>query len=159
MIKLTLISAILFLSINSRNNCPWGNEKVCGKDHRTYADSCAIAAAYVQVDHMGPCTKEVRIIVTEEGVEEEVLQSNCPQVFMPVCGKDYVTYMNACTLGYNEEDLAHEGPCGIKRSHRVFELLNTEEPIECDCLGEAFRPVCSLAGFTYENKCVLNCTQ
>ena len=77
---------------------------------------------------------------------------------MPVCGKDYVTYMNSCTLKYNEIDLAHEGPCGIRRSHRVFELLTTEEPIECDCLGKDFKPVCSLAGFTYENKCVLNCT-
>ena len=73
MIKLTLISTILLLSINARNNCPWGNEKVCGVDHRTYPNACAIAAAYVEVAKLGPCLKEVRVIVTEEGVKEEVL--------------------------------------------------------------------------------------
>ena len=152
MIKFTVI-AVLCLSISTqpasrRSNCPWGNNKVCGVDYITYENQCAIAAAYVEVKHMGPCTK-VKVQMRETG--EEVIVSNCPQAFVPVCGKDYVTYQNICTLKFNEVDLAHDGPCGIRRSHRVFELLNTEEPIMCDCQGARFKPVCSLAGFTYEN--------
>lgn len=152
MIKYTLILT-LALSISTRptlrrSNCPWGNQQVCGVDYITYENQCAIAAAYVEVKHLGPCTK-VKVIQEETG--EETVVSNCPQAFMPVCGKDYVTYQNACTQKFNDIDLAHEGPCGIRRSHRVFELLNTDEPILCNCKGEPFQPVCSLAGFTYEN--------
>lgn len=159
MIKFAVIATIC-LSISAQqprrhSNCPWGNKPVCGVDYITYENTCAIAAAYVEKKHDGPCQKR-KVVVKETGKEEVV--SDCPQPFMPVCGKDYVTYQNACTLKFNEIDMAHEGPCGIRRSHRVFELLNTDEPIMCDCRGEAFKPVCSLAGFTYENQCVLNCT-
>ncbi len=62
MIKFTVI-AILCISISTKSDCPWGNEKVCGVDYITYENQCAIAAAYVEVKHLGPCTK---VIVEKE---------------------------------------------------------------------------------------------
>lgn len=143
MIKQTLFSlALIVLSINS---CPWGNEPVCGVNYITYPNQCALAAAYVEELHPGPCVKKI-----DENTGE--IKSNCPQIFLPVCGRDTVTYLNKCTLEDNEVALSHQGPCGVKD----FEPYSP--PLVCDCQGEEFMPVCSLAGYTYENLCVLNCT-
>ena len=59
--------------------------------------------------------------------------------------------MNNCTLEMNDVVEAHKGPCDK-------ESWSTSVQRECECRGEEFQPVCSLSGYTYENKCVLNCT-
>ena len=102
---------------------------------------------------MGSCE---RTVVESNG--QMVMKSSCPQEAQLVCGKDLVTYLNKCTLQFNEVPMAYEGPCGIRKHHHVHDLLATQQPFKCNCLGADFAPVCSLAGSTYENQCVLNCT-
>lgn len=67
--------------------------------------------------------------------------------------------MNKCTAQYNNMEIAHEGVCGIRRHHHVHDLLLNDKKIMCQCEGAEFKPLCSLAGFTYENQCVLRCSQ
>lgn len=142
--SIALLVAVL-VTINKSQRCPWGNEPVCGVDYITYPNQCALAAAYVEMKYPGPCTK----VIDESGV----LKSNCPQTYLPVCGRDAVTYLNECTLNFNKIPLAYSGPC----DNAHYQPHNP--PLICKCQGELFAPICSLAGYTFENLCVLSCTQ
>lgn len=133
------------LLLSLTNACAWGNSKVCGVDYKTYPNQCALAAAYVQLLHMGACTR----VKTEQGT----LVTNCSQVYEPVCGKDAVTYMNKCRMEANDAVLAYNAPCGTEH------FKPYRPPLVCNCKGSPFRPVCALSGYSTENRCVLNCTQ
>lgn len=60
--------------------------------------------------------------------------------------------MNKCTLEGNKVALAYLGPC----DNDHWKPHNPA--LVCDCKFRKFKPVCSLAGYTFENECVLNCT-
>lgn len=63
---LTILVGCLFLEKVSLLYCPWGNSPVCGADHLTYPSQCALATAYVELLHFGPCnpadSKKERIV-------------------------------------------------------------------------------------------------
>ncbi|MCP4264741.1 MAG: hypothetical protein GY777_04050 [Candidatus Brocadiaceae bacterium] len=69
-----------------------------------------------------------------------------------MCGRDAVTYLNECTLEANDAVLAYNGPCDNEH------WVPHNPPLMCRCQGYPFHPVCSLAGYSFENECVLNCT-
>lgn len=72
MLNRVLVSLTIILSLNnfSARNCPWGNEPMCGVDYTTYPNQCALATAYVELLHTGPCTK----VMNDDGS----LVSKCP---------------------------------------------------------------------------------
>lgn len=140
---IALMVTMLYTNGNSAMNCPWGNDPVCGVDYITYPNQCALAMAYVEKLHEGRCEKTV--------IDGELVR-NCDQTYLPVCGKDAVTYLNECTLKANNTPFAYNGPC----DNAHYKPHNP--PLVCRCDREDFAPVCSLGGYTYENKCVLNCT-
>lgn len=47
---------LILISLTKQQRCPWGNTPVCGVDHITYPNQCALTAAYVQLKHIGTCT-------------------------------------------------------------------------------------------------------
>ncbi len=141
---LMLITSIMISNVNA-NLCPWGNVAVCGVDYITYKNQCALAAAYVELKHFGPCNA----IMTIEGE----LQENCSQVYEPVCGRDSVTYMNECTMKFKDVEMAFHGPCDNP------DFIPHDPPVKCNCRNHPFKPVCSLGGGSYEHECVLNCIQ
>ncbi len=95
--------------------------------------------------HDGPC-KRIRSV-------EGIIESNCAQVYEPVCGRDGVTYLNECRLDLNKTVVAFHGPCDNP------EFIPHNPPVVCHCRNSPFDPICSLDGTSYENECVLNCIQ
>ena len=146
--KILYLILLIHLTKNFRRKgyCPWGNYPVCGVDYVTYLNQCALSVAYVELLHVGEC-KKIKSSTTGEFI------SNCSQLYEPVCGRDNVTYLNECRLEMNEIKLAYNSPCNNEN------FVPYTPPLKCDCLGSSYNPICSLNGTTFENECVLNCTQ
>lgn len=112
---------------------------------------CALVGSNMKLKWVGPClTSNVKKEATYFTPLDKI---TCPSMYMPVCGKDSVTYHNSCTLNRNKMDIAYEGPCGNNP-------FSTVEDIRlCNCQNESFAPVCTLNGLTLENKCLAKCNK
>lgn len=128
--------ALLFLQV-SPQTCAFGQSQLCGRDLKTYPNICALLTARVQILSSGPCPA--------------TSYNQCYQSYQPVCGKDSVTYLNECTLAANNVSKAYEGPCGEEPFKQTDMLLI------CNCSGQSFMPVCGINGYTFENKCLMEC--
>lgn len=110
--------------------CPDVWDPVCGCDGVTYGNACEADAAGVSVDHVGACDQicdgfagipcdpgEFCLhpigtcqVADEQGVCVGI-PFTCPDVWMPVCGCDGVTYSNACEAIMAQVQVDHTGEC------------------------------------------------
>lgn len=144
-IKVSAVLLLVYLCRSQGSFCSFGNQPVCGVDYITYPNQCALQVAGVNLKHYGECTQ----VMTADGN----LVMNCPKTYSPVCGVDLITYANECRLQAKKVRKAFNGPCDAKPSY-----VPPVDPRACDCTGED-SPICSLGGVTFENQCVLNCSQ
>jgi len=99
---------------------------VCGCDGNTYGNDCEAAVAGVSVAHSGtcgavPCLSDNDCAVSTfcmyatgacggSGTCEDV-PPGCPDVWIPVCGCDGVTYGNSCEAAAARMSIAADGVC------------------------------------------------
>lgn len=112
------------------NACPENYDPVCGCDGVTYTNECHADAASVSIDHHGPCHQlcdGFAGIPCDPGefcqhpfgtcngadVQGECVPvpNACPDVWMPVCGCDGVTYGNLCEAQMAQVQVDHPGEC------------------------------------------------
>lgn len=110
--------------------CPQVYEPVCGCDGETYGNACEAALQGVSIDHFGPC-REVcggimgipcpddqfcRFPPGECDVSDNMglcrmIPQACPDVYIPVCGCDGITYSNECEAAVAGMSINHAGEC------------------------------------------------
>ncbi len=113
-----------------RDDCGWLWDPECGCNGETYANVCERMAAGVWLDHRGECGApcgldgyppcaysefcEWPTSSCGEWGDGECVESPitpCPDLWMPECGCDGVTYDNHCTRQQARVSLAHAREC------------------------------------------------
>lgn len=144
----SILLAFAFLgSVNSiqqgiGSRCPWGSQKVCGDDFKTYGNICALQAAGVGFKAYGDCMMAINA--------DGSVVANCPKQISLVCGRDGITYGNSCRMAFNNVTLAYNGSC--TDNPQPYTASN----YTCNC-DITVQPVCTLNGVTFESNCVLEC--
>merc|ERR1719454_2626763 len=129
--------------------CPKSKKKVCGSDGKNYQNECELEKKAckkpelnLKVAHKGKCEDEVE---EDENALDERLEEECPlfcnRMYDPVCGSDYKTYSNSCTL--QTESCVN---------NNVVKLYNGQCKCPEKCPNEN-KPVC-VNGITYKSPCM-----
>jgi len=128
--------------------CPKSKKKVCGSDGKNYQNKCELEKKAckkpelnLKVAYKGKCEDEIE---EDENALDERLEEECPsfcnRMYDPVCGSDYKTYPNPCTLKIES--------CTNKKVKQLY-LGECQCPEECPVEDN---PVC-VNGNTYQSPC------
>ena len=128
--------------------CPKSKKKVCGSDGKNYQNECELEKKAckkpelnLMVAYKGKCEDEVE---EDENALDNRLEEECPsycnRMYDPVCGSDYKTYPNPCTLKIES--------CTNKKVKQLY-LGECQCPEECPVEDN---PVC-VNGNTYQSPC------
>lgn len=128
--------------------CMASDQKVCGKDHKTYASMCALNCAEVEFAYDGECLPCGCPPPVGPAVCWPDNSCNCPLKFEPVCGTDGQLYGNMCFFNASQA----VNPC--LRIDPEGKCVKPESLDESRC-PRNFQPVCASDGRTYLNTCEL----
>lgn len=88
------------------------------------------------------------------------VECGCSLQYKPVCADGGITYPNQCIAQCLNAKIVKQGKCNVPdvppRTDCVPEWHRNEE-CEYKCLGQAFKPVCSVDNVTLPNTCIAQC--
>jgi coxsackievirus/adenovirus receptor len=90
--------------------CTANYDPVCGKNGKTYSNSCEASCEDVTVAHPGICEDAVDVTESKDG-KKGTGGCVCPMVWKPVCTTTGKTRGNSCEVKCRGETVAREGEC------------------------------------------------
>ena len=143
----------------------FGNiKRACGKDGKTYDNNCYMDCAGVKKQHDGHCVERwannlydpfsgtyggYALGNSNNELPNELNKCFCPKNFLPVCGKNNVTYSNECELNCAGAAKAKNGACN-KDSGKEDACTKGSKALQ-------YQPVCGSNRVTYYNKNMIAC--
>lgn len=130
--------------------CQKDKKKVCGSDGKNYQNECELEKKAckkpelnLKMAYKGKCIDEAE--ENDNEIDQRINEVECPlfcnRMYDPVCGSDYKTYSNSCTL--QTESCVN---------NNVMKLYNGQCKCPEKCPNEN-KPVC-VNGITYKSPCM-----
>ena len=136
--------------------CPAVYDPVCGFNYQTYSNACEAEAAGVVEYQTGVCPDndfscyDPNLIVVSAGTlvntATGVIELDCPEGGIPVCGCDGITYPNACTAEAAGVRNYTVGGC----DNVCIDPADISPEPDCE---DSYEPVCACTGYTFINAC------
>jgi len=138
-------------------------KRVCGKDGKTYDNDCYMDCAGVKKQHEGHCVERWTNSLYDpfsgtyggyslgNNIElpNDLNRCFCSKNYLPVCGKNNVTYANECELNCVGVAKAKNGACNDQKG-KEDECVANSKTLE-------YQPVCGSNRVTYYNKSSIAC--
>lgn len=159
--------------------CTANYDPVCGKNNKTYSNSCEADCEGISVSHKGECEPAEAKTSSNSTASKDVGSCVCPMVWKPVCTKNGKTRGNKCEAKCRGETIVQEGECDAKGTAKGEQVKSTaslsaesaddssklpaagvpmKPPRKPDCVCvQLWAPVCGKDGNTYSNKCEAKC--